>query len=76
MQGIRIELMLGPHLGHTGYKSVGTSSYTNLAKFGDDRETRTLTLLRARDFKSLVAAITPYRQTLCASVKNLFHLFL
>ena len=33
VQGIRIELMLGPHLGHTGYKSVGTSIYTNLAYY-------------------------------------------
>ena len=40
-----IEPTLGPNLGHTGYKSVGASSYTNLPfKFGDDRGTRTLTL--------------------------------
>ena len=32
-QGVGIEPTLGPHLGHTGYKSVGTSSYTNLAYF-------------------------------------------
>ena len=32
VQGEGIEPTLGPHLGHTGYKSVGTSSYTNLAK--------------------------------------------
>jgi hypothetical protein len=27
-----IEPMLGPHLGHTVYKTVGASSYTNPAK--------------------------------------------
>ena len=30
-QGVGIEPTLGPHLGHTGYKSVGASNYTNLA---------------------------------------------
>jgi hypothetical protein len=30
---IRIALMLGPHLGRTDYKSVGTSNYTNTPKF-------------------------------------------
>lgn len=29
--GVGIEPTLGPHLGHTGYKSVGASSYTNQA---------------------------------------------
>lgn len=75
VQGAGIEPALGPHLGHTRYKLVGTSSYTNLAYFfyksffseskaknGDDRGTRTLTLVRALDFKSNVAAITPYRR--------------
>jgi hypothetical protein len=61
VQGAGIEPALGPHLGRTRYKLVGTSSYTNLAKIGDDRGTRTLTLARALDFKSNVAAITPYR---------------
>ena len=32
MLGVGIEPTLGPHLGHTGYKSVGASSYTNPAK--------------------------------------------
>ena len=29
-EGVGIEPTLGPNLGHTGYKSVGASSYTNL----------------------------------------------
>lgn len=32
MLGMGIEPMLGPHLGHTVYKTVGASSYTNPAK--------------------------------------------
>ena len=27
--GVGIEPTLGPHLGHTDYKSVGASNYTN-----------------------------------------------
>jgi hypothetical protein len=32
MLGMGIEPMLGPHLGHTVYKTVGASSYTNPAE--------------------------------------------
>ena len=32
MLGMGIEPMLGPHLGHTVYKTVGASNYTNPAK--------------------------------------------
>ena len=61
-EGVGIEPTLGPNLGHTGYKSVGASSYTNLPfKFGIEGGTRTLTPLLATDFKSVVSAIPPLR---------------
>jgi hypothetical protein len=59
VQGAGIEPALGPHLGHTRYKLVGTSSYTNLAKSGAQGGTRTHTVVRPTDFKSVAAAITP-----------------
>ena len=60
VQGAGIEPALGPHLGHTRYKLVGTSSYTNLAKIGTRSGTRTHTVVRPTDFKSVAAAITPF----------------
>ena len=59
-EGVGIEPTLGPNLGHTGYKSVGASSYTNLPfKFGSRGGTRTLTPLLIKDFKSFASAIPP-----------------
>ena len=58
VQGAGIEPALGPHLGHTRYKLVGTSSYTNLAKIGSRGGTRTLTPLLATDFLTTMVFTT------------------
>jgi hypothetical protein len=58
--------------GHHDYKSCGASNYTNLAKFGIEGGTRTLTPSLATDFKSVVSAIPPLRHIFKISISDFF----
>ena len=71
MEGGRgIEPLLGPNLGHTRYKLVGASSYTNLPKMVP-RAGLEPASLSAADFKSAVFAISPPGYWLARKDSNL-----